>query len=79
MDKAQSKVGDPAEIAAENERLDSTFARLIQEATPKERAEWNGYDTEQKRDLARTVMEQEKDQHIEDQATGGNRIPGRKP
>jgi hypothetical protein len=91
MDNAQIKVDDPAEIAAENERLDNEFARLIQDATPEERAKWNGYDTEKKREFARTRLEQEEDRAVEEsgpQRTDpaynnpkrrGNRLLGRKP
>jgi hypothetical protein len=90
-DNAPVNVADPAEIAAENEQLDNVFARLIQEATSEERAEWNGLDTEARRDLARTVLEQEKEQAVQESGPErtapeyrrrklrGNRLLGRKP
>ncbi|MFH1022392.1 MAG: hypothetical protein V1809_03300 [Planctomycetota bacterium] len=79
LDNRLGDEDDPADIAAGNEQLDTVFAKLLQEATPEERADWNSKTPEQQHDLARLHLEQEKEIRIEDKAKKGNILLGRKP
>ncbi len=83
LDSAKSNEDDPAKAAA-NEELDTVFAKLLQEATPAERAGLNARTLEERRELAQITLEQQRDQHVEDHAGGddnkhGNKLLGRKP
>ncbi len=78
VDNARSKVANPADVLTDDE-VDTTFARLLQEAKAEERASLNAMTQSQRRDLVRTCNEQEYDRNIEDRAPGGNRLLGRKP
>ena len=53
MDNARSEVADPADVLTDDE-VDATFARLLQEAEPEERASLNSMTQAQRRDLVRT-------------------------
>ncbi len=79
LDSTPGKGSDPAEAAAENERLDRELRRLLEEATDEERASMNSLSPEEQKELARTVLESKKDQDTQDRGDGGMRDLGRKP
>jgi hypothetical protein len=90
-DRTVGKVGDPAEIVAENEQLDNEFARLIQDAKPEDRAKLHSLDLNGQRELAREILTHREDRTVQESGPErtnpaysnpkrrGNRLLGRKP
>ncbi len=79
-DNTVSKSEDnPADHVPDDE-VNRVMAILIQEAkTAEQRADLNGLNDEGRREIAKHYLEQEQERFIEDEASGGNRIIGRKP
>ena len=77
MDKTRSNEPDPADMLPA-EDVDRIMARLIEQAKPQERAQLNAMDARKRQEMARLVLEQDRDQHIEEKARR-NKILGRKP
>ena len=59
-------MGDPAEIAAENERVEIAFARLVDDATHEERDKLHQLDTEEKREFVLAALASEEDKVIQE-------------
>jgi len=68
---------NPADRPLDDE-VDQIMGQLIEQAKPDERAKLNELNNEGRRKMAKLYLEQQGDQHIEDKATKGNRILGRK-
>jgi hypothetical protein len=77
-DRATSRADDPSGVLPDEE-VDMVMARLIEQATPEQRAELNAKTPDERRELARLVLEQGHDIQIEDHAKRGNKMLGRKP
>ena len=74
-DNKPSDAPGPADVLPDDD-VDRIMARLIEQAKPEERARINGMDDNQRRELARTYLAQDRDRRIEQKE---NRILGRKP